>query len=63
MAFVLGEAETSLSFTLAVFEGKQTPALFQKKKKRVRFNLEVEQHFGDASFAERILSQVLLLTS
>lgn len=52
-----------MSFTLAVFEGKQTPALFQKKKKRVRFNLEVEQHFGDASFAERILSQVLLLTS
>ena len=44
-------------------EGDQKAALFQKRKERVRFNLEVQQYYGDAFFAGLILPQVLILTS
>lgn len=56
-----GKEEASWLLRLATSEGKQKPAVFQEKK--VRFNLEVEQHYRDASFAKLILSQVLILTS
>lgn len=37
--------------------------LFSRKGKKVGFNLEVEQHSGEGSLTELMLSQVLSLTS
>ena len=56
-----GKEEASWLFSLATGEGKQKPAVYQEKK--ARFNLKVEQHYRDTSFAKLILSQVLILTS
>lgn len=60
MGFVLGRREPHCFFTLAALRVRRS-LLFSRKRKR--FNLEVQQHYGDTFFVGLILPQVLILTS